>query len=168
MVRFWAVFSLVCGVGTAGANEQLDLVKQHKDYGFQGVAMIVAAYETSDQPGHEIQTIMRTSGLSELTMPLKIGPSLKPAVVRHSTVERCGWQWGVHCHASLQWKERAPESWKTLCVQGDRVLESVQIRSVLLTQASAQEGEVQFDGVHNCWANGGDGLRLEQVKTSKP
>ena len=164
----WAGLFLILGAPTVWANESLDLVKQQKDYGFQGVAMIVSAYETSDQPGHEIQTILRKAGLPQLTMPLSIGESLKAQVSHHSPVERCGWQWGVHCHSVLQWTTQAPKNWKTLCMRGDQVEESVEIRSILLTQPSASKGEIQFDGIQDCWANGGDGLRLESIKTAKP
>ena len=164
----WAVLGLLGVVGPTMATEALDLVKQHKEYGFEGVAMIVSAYETSDQPGSEIQNVMRASGLSKLTMPLLMGATLKDEVVRHGSVERCAWQWGVHCHATVQWKTKAPEKWKTLCVQGETVLESVQIQSVLLSKAHDSQGELQFDGVHKCWAGGGDSLRLERDTTSKP
>ena len=160
MLTKWASFILMMFVGSAMAGDALDLVKQHKEYGFQGVAMIVSAYETSDQPASEIQSVMRDSGLSKLQMPLSIDSTLAQQVVRHSPVERCGWQWGVYCHSEIQWTAKAPEKWKTLCMQGKTVLEHVQIPSVLLTQVHESHGQMQFDGVQKCWALGGDSLRL--------
>ena len=41
--------------------EEIDIQQQYASFGFPGVAMIIGAYEKSDRPAGEIQTLMATA-----------------------------------------------------------------------------------------------------------
>ena len=131
--------------------------------------MIIGAYEKSDRPAGEIQTLMAQSGLGALTMPLSIADGLKSAVVKHGNVGRCEWSWGVHCHVDVQWTNRPPEKWGAACVKGKEALAQVLLKAVIVPTEAGGRGEVQIDGIQACWAAGGESVRLlatEGVQTS--
>ena len=125
----WWVGIALFGSSMAFAGDELDLVNQHKNYGFQGVAMILGSYEKSDQSAGEIQKSLSAGGLGDLKMPLTVGKRLAPEVVRHGDVGRCSWQWGVFCHADVEWKTRPPAVWTAQCLKGNRRVKGVELKT---------------------------------------
>ena len=168
-VNLWSVYVnrwswiLVCGLtapALSGDSPALDLVAQSKQFGFQSVSMIVGAYERSDRPASEISQILDKGGLSKLTMPLLVSPTLKPHVTGFEPLGRCRWSWGVYCHSMVQWTARPPANWGAQCMNDTDVLESVSLSVVIVEKAAGGDGSVQVDGVHGCWAAGGKQVLL--------
>ena len=156
----WILACSLPMVAWASETPQLDLVKQSTEYGFQSVSMIVGAYERSDRPASEIAQILENGGLSKVTMPLVISPALAPHVTTHEPLGHCKWSWGVFCRAMVHWVTRPPATWRAQCVNGKDVLESVALSAVVVEKEAGGDGSVQVDGVHQCWAAGGQHVVL--------
>jgi len=146
--------------GMALAGPGLDLVAQHERYGFEGVAMIVGQYERSETAAGEIQAVLSAAGLSKLTLPMAVDPTLKEVVLSHGVVGQCAWQWGVYCQAPVSWVAGLSEPWVVRCVKGGQVLGAVSLGVVRLPKREGQPDAVQIGGMHRCWAAGGDSVRL--------
>ena len=161
-VNRWS-WILGCGLSVSALAADppvLDLVAQSKDYGFQSVSMIVGAYERSDRPASEISQILGAGGLSKLTMPLVVSPSIKAQISQYEPLGRCRWSWGVFCHSMVQWTSHPPANWGAQCMNGTQVLESVSLSAVIVEKAAGGDGSVQVDGIHGCWAAGGTQVML--------
>lgn len=163
-MRLWigCLLSALC-IPVAFGEETLDLVAQHKAYGFQGVAMILGAFEKSDQSAGDIQRGLSKGGLGALKMPLSVHSTLEPQVVQHGEVGRCDWSWGVHCHVDVTWKTQPPKTWGARCVKGTERLDTIVLKTVIIPKEVGGHGEVQIDGVQRCWAAGGDSLQLTVI-----
>ena len=160
MRSFWWIAIGLMMWSSSTAADELDLVSQQKNYGFQGVAMIVGTYETSDQSAGVIQKLMSEGGLGQLTMPLSVGKRLASEIKTFGDVGRCAWQFGVFCHVDVEWKTGPPVHWTARCLKGTKRVKGVALTTVIVPKEVGGRGDVQIDGIQACWASGGDGIRL--------